>query len=76
MQSRQSPPEPATEAQKLLRLDQVLQIVPLGRTTIYAKIRAGELPAPVRLGKRAVAWRSTDIAEFIDRLATAQDAEK
>jgi len=51
---------------KLFRLPQVREITGLGRSTIYAKIKAGEFPAPVNLGTRAVAWRSTDVTGWVD----------
>ena len=53
---------------KLLRLPQVLEITGLGRSTAYAKIKAGEFPAPINLGPRSVAWRSTDVTGWIDSL--------
>ena len=34
--------------------------------SIYRLIRAGEFPQAVKLGKRAVAWRESDISEWID----------
>lgn len=37
----------------------------MGRTNFYAAMRDGLAPRPVRLGLRAVAWRSTDIDAFI-----------
>jgi len=36
-----------------------------GKATIYAKIAAGEFPAPRQIGPRAVAWLSTEIDEWI-----------
>lgn len=53
---------------KLFRLPQVREITGLGRSTIYAKIKAGEFPAPINLGVRAVAWRSTDIDAWASSL--------
>ena len=51
---------------KLYRLPQVREITGLGRSTIYAKIKTGEFPAPVNLGIRAVAWRAVDVAGWVD----------
>jgi prophage regulatory protein len=33
-------------------------------TTIYRKIKAGTFPQPVRVGRRRVAWRESDIASW------------
>lgn len=51
---------------KLLRLPQVREITGLGRSSLYAKIKTGEFPAPVNLGVRAVAWRAADVAGWVD----------
>jgi len=45
----------------LLKLPTVMRETALGRSTIYAAIKAGEFPAPLRIGKRAVAWRSENL---------------
>ena len=44
-----------------LRRKTVCQTTGLPPSTLYAKIAAGEFPKPVKLGKRAVGWLSTDI---------------
>ena len=51
----------------LLRLPQVLARVGYSRSTLYAKIKIGEFPAPISLGARSVAWISGEIDEWIDR---------
>ena len=33
-------------------------------TTIYRRMKAGMFPQPVRVGKRRVAWRESDIAAW------------
>ena len=43
----------------LYRLRDVVNISGKGRSTIYRDIRAGEFPAPVRLGQQSVAWRKS-----------------
>lgn len=44
-----------------IRLPKVIQRTGLSRSTIYAMIGDGLFPAPVRIGKRAVAWREEDL---------------
>ncbi len=34
---------------------------PGGRSTMWARIRSGEFPAPVKLGPRIVAWDVADL---------------
>lgn len=49
----------------LLRLPQVLQLVPVGRSTWLAGVKAGRFPSAVKLGPRTVAWRGEDIERLI-----------
>jgi len=37
-------------------------------TTIYRKMKAGTFPQPVRVGKRRVAWRESDVTEWLRNL--------
>jgi prophage regulatory protein len=48
----------------LLRLRKVLEVTGLGRSTVYRMMSERTFPAPVRLGKRAVAWRSGDVEQW------------
>jgi prophage regulatory protein len=50
----------------ILRLPQVKQRTGLSRSTIYARIKAGQFKRPVNLGPRAVGWLESDIEEFIN----------
>lgn len=50
---------------KLLRRFEVQNLTGLGRSTLYAAIRRGEFPPPVKIGARAVAWRSDDIENWL-----------
>lgn len=44
-----------------LRLQAVIRVTGLSRSTLYRLIANEQFPRPVRLGPRAVAWRRTDI---------------
>lgn len=56
----------------LLRLPDVIARVGLARSTIYDMIAKGGFPAPVKLGGRAVAWRASAIAAWIESLSAAR----
>ncbi len=57
--------------QKLVRLPIVEERVAASKSSIYAWVKAGTFPAPVRLSARAVAWREEDIDRWISgRVAT------
>lgn len=51
---------------RLLRLPAVKAWVGLSRSTIYAMIAEGEFPKPIKLGKRAVGWRESDVANWLE----------
>lgn len=51
----------------LLRRREVERLVGLSRSTIYALMRQGRFPLPVRLGARAVAWRRGDLDDWLAR---------
>ena len=48
----------------LLRLPAVLEATGLGRSTVYKMIAEHAFPAPVKLAKRAVAWRDDDVRRW------------
>jgi prophage regulatory protein len=50
---------------KLERIQSVIARTGLGRTTIYARIKTGEFPRPLELGKRLRAWRSDQVNDWI-----------
>lgn len=48
----------------------VTPIIPVGRSTWWAGVRAGKFPAPVKLGPGITAWRAEDIREYIAKAAS------
>ena len=57
-------PVGAARADRLLNKWAVERETSLDITTIYRKMKAGTFPQPVRVGKRRVAWRESDIAAW------------
>lgn len=49
----------------LLRIQEVLERLPISRSSLYAGMQTGLYPQPVRIGKRTVAWREEDIEACI-----------
>ena len=49
---------------RLLRRPEVEQEVGLKKSAIYEYMAEGTFPKPVRLGRRAVAWRASEIEEW------------
>jgi prophage regulatory protein len=51
---------------RLFRRRDVEAIVGLSRSSIYAAMKAGTFPVPVKLGCRTVAWRESEIDEWVN----------
>jgi|TARA_B110000008_G_C16678475_1_gene447712 prophage regulatory protein len=51
---------------KLLRLEAVIALIGMKRSWILQKTKDGKFPKPLRLSPRAVAWRQSDVLEWID----------
>ena len=44
-----------------LRIWQVLEVIPIGKSTWWAGVKAGRFPKPLKLGPRTTVWRVEDI---------------
>lgn len=60
----------ATQPEILRRLPDVLIRTGKSKPAIYAGIRRGDFPAPVKIGVRAVAWRDSDLIAWQEGLST------
>ncbi len=49
----------------IIRLPVVMARTGLSRSTIYARIAAGEFPEPINLGARAVGWLADEIEAWL-----------
>ena len=52
----------------LLSMREVLALLRVSRSTLTRWIREGAFPRPVKLGKRAVRWRRSDIEGWLKEL--------
>jgi prophage regulatory protein len=52
--------------EKLQRRTEVLERTGLSNSTMYYFINEGTFPKPVKLGKRTVAWKKSEIDEWIE----------
>ena len=55
-------------SKRLLRINQVLALVPIGRSSWWEGCRTGRYPKPIKLGPRTTVWRAEDITAFIESL--------
>lgn len=51
--------------QVICRLPKVQQITGAKRSTIYAWVKDGTFPRPVRIGKRSVGWLEHEVQEWV-----------
>ena len=51
---------------QVLRIFEVSDRTGLPRSSIYAKIQAGDFPRPIKLGPRSVGWLEADINSWLD----------
>lgn len=57
----------------LLRLPQVLALIPVSRSAWWAGCKNGRYPKPVKLGPRTTAWRASDIAALLEKLTSGME---
>lgn len=57
----------------LLRKDQLLQNIPLGASTLYEEIAQGRFPKPLKIGRRASAWRKCEVEAWLDAKLAQRD---
>ncbi|WP_302737941.1 AlpA family transcriptional regulator [uncultured Desulfovibrio sp.] len=62
-------------SKRLLRINQVLALVPVGRSSWWEGCRTGRYPKPIKLGPRTTVWRAEDIAAFIENLGTQESGQ-
>ena len=61
---------PVTDSSPLLRMSAVTHMTGLCRSTIYSLVAQEKFPSPVRLAKRAIAWRRTDLERWTEARPT------
>ena len=52
-----------------VRLPQVLEVFPIGKSTWWAGVKSGRFPKPIKLGANTSAWRAGDIRQLLQDIA-------
>ncbi|MCH7822515.1 MAG: AlpA family phage regulatory protein [Proteobacteria bacterium] len=52
--------------ERLLRISDVVAVTGFERAWLYHLINRNKFPRQVKVGKRAVRWRESEVAEWID----------
>ncbi len=60
----------------LHRLDSVIKKTGTSRSFIYAGVKDGTFPKPIKIGRRAVAWTDESINTWIDTKINGGNHEK
>ncbi|TDN60661.1 helix-turn-helix transcriptional regulator [Scandinavium goeteborgense] len=55
------------ENNKLLRINDVMNLTGLPKSTIYLKIKNKEFPNQVQIGARSVAWVEGEVRKWIEK---------
>ncbi|MBC3488915.1 AlpA family transcriptional regulator [Pseudomonas sp. SWRI50] len=50
---------------KIIRLQQVMEMTGLGRSTVYKYVSGSLFPKPISLGGRSVGWLESEVKEWI-----------
>lgn len=59
-----------------LRLPQVLEIIPVSKSTWWAGCRSGRFPRPVKLGPRITIWQAAVIGRYTEAIAKGYSPEE
>ena len=51
-----------------LKLNDVLKIIPMSRSSLYLLIQDGRFPKPIKIGKRSVFWIAKEVDDFINKV--------
>jgi len=49
------------QPERLLRIKQVLEIIPVSRSGWWAGVKEGRFPQPIQLSKRVTCWRESSV---------------
>ena len=56
---------PMIKQERLLRLPEVMHLTGRSRTAIYAAVKSGKMPAPIKFSRRFTAWTQSSIDAWI-----------
>jgi predicted DNA-binding transcriptional regulator AlpA len=60
--------ELSNRPERLLRLKQVLEIIPVSKSTWWTGVKNGKFPKPSKLSERTTVWRESDIRALVEAL--------
>ena len=54
------------ETDSLLTIQDLRTLLKISRTTIYRLLDEGKIPPPIKIGRRLLRWKSSDMKNFIE----------
>jgi prophage regulatory protein len=61
---------------KYLRLKEVLEILPISKSTVWQWVKEGKFPVPIRLSLRCTVWEVSVIEQFVKNYEAAQNVKE
>ena len=61
---------------RLLRLEQVLERIPVSKSTWWRGRRSGRFPESIRMGERCTMWQESDIDAWIEKISEAGEEQQ
>ena len=61
---------------RLLRLEQVLERIPVSKSTWWAGVRSGRFPESIRMGERCTMWQESDIDAWMEKISEAGEEQQ
>ncbi|HDR9017870.1 AlpA family transcriptional regulator [Burkholderia multivorans] len=58
---------------QVMRMKDVVKKIGLCRATVYAMIKRGEFPRPIRIGERATGWRESELEAWLAKRSAARE---
>lgn len=55
-----------------VRLSQIMEVIPLGKTSWWAGVKSGRFPKPIKLSERCTAWKAEDIRDLIKHISEGE----
>ncbi len=59
-----------------VRIETILKIIPVGKTTWWNGVKSGRFPKPIKIGARVTAWRVEDIHLLIEQMGGQQESSQ
>lgn len=61
-----------SQTESLLRVSQILEIIPISRSAWWKGCKEGRYPKPIKLGPRTSVWKASDIHALLESISNAK----